>query len=151
MTGTEPRSHSIEHLTGMAATPKAVSHLLLLQQFPPHPLSSSSRSRTGAGRRREESYIAASSNGHRRSPDDYHATLKALNSKGRTPRKSLGQVRRVRILCVVRSSFSPAGGLRCLCLRFEAGVKSFEQDKIVVYRNLSEFFKSMKFHIILLD
>ncbi|KAI4354974.1 hypothetical protein L6164_003794 [Bauhinia variegata] len=27
----------------------------------------------------------------RRSPDDYHATLKALNSKGRFPRKSLGQ------------------------------------------------------------
>lgn len=25
--------------------------------------------------------------------DDYHATLKALNSKGRTPRKSLGQVK----------------------------------------------------------
>ena len=25
-------------------------------------------------------------------PDDYHATLKALNSKGRMPRKALGQV-----------------------------------------------------------
>ncbi|PWA80804.1 Ribosomal RNA adenine methylase transferase [Artemisia annua] len=24
-------------------------------------------------------------------PDDYHATLKALNSKGRMPRKALGQ------------------------------------------------------------
>ncbi|KAG2725049.1 hypothetical protein I3760_01G048700 [Carya illinoinensis] len=39
--------------------------------------------------------IVCSNRGQRqsqsRSPDDYHATLKALNSKGRTPRKSLGQ------------------------------------------------------------
>lgn len=27
-----------------------------------------------------------------KSPDDYHATLKSLNSRGRFPRKSLGQV-----------------------------------------------------------
>ncbi|XP_030524970.1 ribosomal RNA small subunit methyltransferase, chloroplastic isoform X1 [Rhodamnia argentea] len=74
----------------MAATPQAVSHLLPLQPFPPYPLSPSSRGRTGARHRREESYIACSK-GLRRSPDDYHATLKALNSKGRTPRKSLGQ------------------------------------------------------------
>ncbi|KAF8032521.1 hypothetical protein BT93_D1433 [Corymbia citriodora subsp. variegata] len=74
----------------MAATPKAVSHLLPLQPFPPYPLSSSSRGRTGATHRRGESYIACSK-GLRGSPDDYHATLRALNSKGRTPRKSLGQ------------------------------------------------------------
>uniref|UniRef100_A0A2N9J8X8 rRNA adenine N(6)-methyltransferase n=1 Tax=Fagus sylvatica TaxID=28930 RepID=A0A2N9J8X8_FAGSY len=35
-------------------------------------------------------YIACCSNGSR-SPDDYHSTLQALNSKGRVPRKSLGQ------------------------------------------------------------
>lgn len=29
--------------------------------------------------------------------DDYHGTLKALNSKGRKPRKSLGQVRKFRV------------------------------------------------------
>ncbi|XP_050154724.1 ribosomal RNA small subunit methyltransferase, chloroplastic-like isoform X3 [Malus sylvestris] len=32
-----------------------------------------------------------SGRGSRRNPDDYHATLTALNSKGRFPRKSLGQ------------------------------------------------------------
>lgn len=30
--------------------------------------------------------------GTKRSPDDYHATLRALNSRGRRPRKSFGQV-----------------------------------------------------------
>lgn len=42
-------------------------------------------------------YIACATNGSRsrsrnRSPDDYQSTLQALNSKGRVPRKSLGQV-----------------------------------------------------------
>uniref|UniRef100_A0A7N2R9N1 rRNA adenine N(6)-methyltransferase n=1 Tax=Quercus lobata TaxID=97700 RepID=A0A7N2R9N1_QUELO len=39
-------------------------------------------------------YIACATNGSRsrsRSPDDYQSTLQALNSKGRVPRKSLGQ------------------------------------------------------------
>ncbi|KAI6702451.1 hypothetical protein NL676_011587 [Syzygium grande] len=74
----------------MAATPTAVAHLLPFQPSPPHPSSSSPRGRTGAGHRREASYIACAK-GFRGSPDDYHATLKALNSKGRTPRRSLGQ------------------------------------------------------------
>jgi hypothetical protein len=34
----------------------------------------------------------------KRSPDDYHATLKALNSRDRRPRKSLGQVLHIPIL-----------------------------------------------------
>ncbi|XP_030457441.2 ribosomal RNA small subunit methyltransferase, chloroplastic isoform X2 [Syzygium oleosum] len=74
----------------MAATPTAVAHLLPFQPSLPHPSSSSPRDRTGAGHRREASYIACAK-GIRGSPDDYHATLKALNSKGRTPRRSLGQ------------------------------------------------------------
>ncbi|KAM3698604.1 hypothetical protein ACJW31_06G200500 [Castanea mollissima] len=39
-------------------------------------------------------YISCATNGSRsrnRSPDDYRSTLQALNSKGRVPRKSLGQ------------------------------------------------------------
>ncbi|KAK3434797.1 ribosomal RNA small subunit methyltransferase, chloroplastic isoform X1 [Eucalyptus grandis] len=74
----------------MAATPQAVSHVLPLQPFPPYPLPTPSPSRTGARHRRGESFIACSK-GLRGSHDDYHATLRALNSKGRTPRKSLGQ------------------------------------------------------------
>ena len=34
--------------------------------------------------------------------DDYHATIKALNSKGRFPRKSLGQV--LSVTCLVHST-----------------------------------------------
>ncbi|EXB45092.1 Ribosomal RNA small subunit methyltransferase A [Morus notabilis] len=34
---------------------------------------------------------SSTTSGRRKGPDDYHATLKALNSKGRFPRKSLGQ------------------------------------------------------------
>ncbi|KAG6666734.1 ribosomal RNA small subunit methyltransferase, chloroplastic [Carya illinoinensis] len=40
---------------------------------------------------RGQSQSQSRSRSRSRSPDDYHATLKALNSKGRTPRKSLGQ------------------------------------------------------------
>ncbi|KAB2595640.1 dimethyladenosine transferase [Pyrus ussuriensis x Pyrus communis] len=43
---------------------------------------------TGKTTRRSGS---GSGRGSRRNPDDYHATLTALNSKGRFPRKSLGQ------------------------------------------------------------
>ncbi|XP_031386053.1 ribosomal RNA small subunit methyltransferase, chloroplastic isoform X2 [Punica granatum] len=42
-------------------------------------------------RRRISSYVACAKGVRKRSPDDYHATVRALNSKGRTPRKSLGQ------------------------------------------------------------
>lgn len=63
---------------------------LLLHSFQPCPPSSIRRSRPNP-------LLPANSSGGKgcircgRSPDDYHATLKALNSKSRTPRKSLGQ------------------------------------------------------------
>ncbi|CAJ1816979.1 unnamed protein product [Sphenostylis stenocarpa] len=47
-----------------------------------------------AGERRRATYVACaerSSRGSTRSADDYHGTLKALKSRGRFPRKSLGQ------------------------------------------------------------
>ncbi|KAJ7951063.1 rRNA adenine N(6)-methyltransferase [Quillaja saponaria] len=46
-----------------------------------------------AGVQRRRLYIACAgrSSSSSRSPDDYHGTLKALNSRGRFPRKSLGQ------------------------------------------------------------
>ncbi|XP_027351626.1 ribosomal RNA small subunit methyltransferase, chloroplastic isoform X2 [Abrus precatorius] len=47
-----------------------------------------------AGARRRTLYVECAERNSRsstRSTDDYHATLKALNSKGRFPRKSLGQ------------------------------------------------------------
>ncbi|XP_022147255.1 ribosomal RNA small subunit methyltransferase, chloroplastic isoform X1 [Momordica charantia] len=48
-----------------------------------------------AGARRETPFVACSAatvrSGGRVNPDDYHSTLRALNSKGRMPRKSLGQ------------------------------------------------------------
>ncbi|KAL5565499.1 hypothetical protein UlMin_028663 [Ulmus minor] len=49
---------------------------------------------TAGSQRASPRYLIACSatkNGTTKSPDDYHATLKALNSKGRFPRKSFGQ------------------------------------------------------------
>lgn len=50
-----------------------------------------------AGARRATPFVACSAaavrTGEGVNPDDYHSTLRALNSKGRMPRKSLGQVR----------------------------------------------------------
>ncbi|KVH89137.1 Ribosomal RNA adenine methylase transferase [Cynara cardunculus var. scolymus] len=74
---------------------------ILLQNLPPIPSSASSlRCRT---RSPTVVCVVASSNTHKpdrikpktrikiKEPDDYHATLRALNSKGRIPRKTLGQ------------------------------------------------------------
>jgi len=77
------------------------SSLCSLQTFPP--ISHSAllyRHRkpahdSTAGVRRRAPYVVCaerSSRASTRSADDYHATLKALKSRGRFPRKSLGQV-----------------------------------------------------------
>ncbi|XP_020219349.1 ribosomal RNA small subunit methyltransferase, chloroplastic [Cajanus cajan] len=72
------------------------SSLCSLQTFPP--ISNAQRHKAAqdstAGVRRRTPYVVCaerSSKASTRSTDDYHATLKALNSKGRFPRKSLGQ------------------------------------------------------------
>ncbi|KAF3442240.1 hypothetical protein FNV43_RR16156 [Rhamnella rubrinervis] len=80
------------------------SPLLLLQCLPP--ISSATTSKRGmqpprlahdsaaVARRNAPACVLAcskTSNGRRRRSDDYHATLRALNSKGRFPTKSLGQ------------------------------------------------------------
>nr|XP_011469081.1 PREDICTED: probable dimethyladenosine transferase isoform X2 [Fragaria vesca subsp. vesca] len=79
-------------------------HLLLLHQsLPPiqnpKPTLAAQNSTPGA-RQSTPTYITACAKttrktggggGRRKNPDDYHATLTALNSKGRFPRKSLGQ------------------------------------------------------------
>ncbi|KAJ1426846.1 S-adenosyl-L-methionine-dependent methyltransferase [Sesbania bispinosa] len=66
-----------------------ISHAVTLKPRPKPPLPEST-----AGARRRTLYVACAgggSKGSTRSTDDYHATLRALNSKGRFPRKSLGQ------------------------------------------------------------
>ncbi|XP_021280633.1 ribosomal RNA small subunit methyltransferase, chloroplastic [Herrania umbratica] len=45
----------------------------------------------GAGARTQTPFLRIACASRRSQDDDYHATLKALNSKGRFPRKSLGQ------------------------------------------------------------
>ncbi|PON79365.1 Ribosomal RNA adenine methyltransferase KsgA/Erm [Parasponia andersonii] len=68
--------------------------LHLLQYLPPLSTETTTKHGLRPFRRRSFSYIKACSNtrnGRTKGPDDYHATLKALNSKGRFPRKSLGQ------------------------------------------------------------
>ncbi|XP_042504275.1 ribosomal RNA small subunit methyltransferase, chloroplastic [Macadamia integrifolia] len=78
--------------------------LFLVQPFPPIPGFWSSTSRNGeiasastslAAHRRSRSIRSSHgygvAKGGGRSEDDYHATLKALKSRGRTPRRSLGQ------------------------------------------------------------
>ncbi|KAL6124291.1 hypothetical protein ACLB2K_076805 [Fragaria x ananassa] len=77
-------------------------HLLLLHQsLPPiqNPkLTLAAHNSTPGARQSTPTYITAcakttrkTGGGRRKNPDDYHATLTALNSKGRVPRKSLGQ------------------------------------------------------------
>ena len=77
------------------------SSLCSLQTFPPISHSALlNRHRkpahdSTAGVRRRAPYVVCSEESSRastRSADDYYATLKALKSKGRFPRKSLGQV-----------------------------------------------------------
>ncbi|PON85202.1 Ribosomal RNA adenine methyltransferase KsgA/Erm [Trema orientale] len=68
--------------------------LHLLQYLPPLSTETTPKHGLRPLRRHSFSYIKACSNtrnGRTKGPDDYHATLKALNSKGRFPRKSLGQ------------------------------------------------------------
>ena len=74
---------------------------LPLQSLPPIPPRRTLKAplpayNSTAGARRRISpiplYIACAKRSPSPSPDGYHATLRALNSKGRTPRKSLGQV-----------------------------------------------------------
>ncbi|KAK7394829.1 hypothetical protein VNO78_15369 [Psophocarpus tetragonolobus] len=76
------------------------SSLCSLQTFAPlsHPALLNRRQKSAhdgtGGVRRRTPYVVCgeiSSRASTRSADDYHATLKALNSKGRFPRKSLGQ------------------------------------------------------------
>lgn len=70
----------------------------LLQYLPPITSTTTPKQHktsTLASRRASSPCVTASSSstrsGTRKGPDDYHVTLKALNSKGRFPRKSLGQ------------------------------------------------------------
>ncbi|GJV95922.1 ribosomal RNA small subunit methyltransferase, chloroplastic [Tanacetum coccineum] len=78
---------------------------LILQNFPPIPSSSShSLINTSTTSTSHTVTVCTVSNNDKpktkapritkikiKEPDDYHATLKALNSKGRMPRKALGQ------------------------------------------------------------
>ncbi|XP_062156505.1 ribosomal RNA small subunit methyltransferase, chloroplastic [Alnus glutinosa] len=73
---------------------------LPLQSLPPIPSTRTLKAplpahNSTAGARRRNSpiplYIACAKRSPSPSADDYHATLRALNSKGRTPRKSFGQ------------------------------------------------------------
>ena len=74
-------------LCSLQASPP-ISHALLNRHHKPaHDSTAGVRNRTPYVVSSERSSTAST-----RSADDYHATLKALNSKGRFPRKSLGQV-----------------------------------------------------------
>jgi len=86
---------------------QSLSHLCYLQTLPPisHNTTFNSRQKpprlpprrnlNGTERRRRFYTVCGRGNNRASTPnkDDYHATLKALNSKGRSPKKSLGQVR----------------------------------------------------------
>ncbi|KAG4992747.1 hypothetical protein JHK87_026204 [Glycine soja] len=73
-------------LCSLQASPP-ISHALLNRHHKPaHDSTAGVRNRTPYVVSSERSSTAST-----RSADDYHATLKALNSKGRFPRKSLGQ------------------------------------------------------------
>jgi hypothetical protein len=85
-------SHSLSHLCYLQTLPP-ISHNATFNgcQIPPLPPRNFNSSE-----RRRKLYVTCGRGNNRASTpkkDDYHATLKALNSKGRTPRKSLGQVR----------------------------------------------------------
>ncbi|CAK8542294.1 unnamed protein product [Lathyrus sativus] len=78
----------------------SLSHQCYLQTLPPISHNAFFNShhkppqKANGSRRIPKFYIACGRRNNRGSTpkkDDYHATLKALNSKGRTPRKSLGQ------------------------------------------------------------
>lgn len=79
-----------EQLKNMSSSQLCSLQTLNCRPKPPLPAQYS----TAVARRRTV-YVACgggSSRASTRNTDDYHATLKALNSKGRFPRKSLGQV-----------------------------------------------------------
>lgn len=90
---------------GVAESEKMAAPPLPNLFFPPISPTNSTRSpkfyfpatTATAGARRATPFVASSAatvrSGGRVNPDDYHSTLRALNSKGRMPRKSLGQVR----------------------------------------------------------
>ncbi|WJX82485.1 Ribosomal RNA small subunit methyltransferase, chloroplastic [Trifolium repens] len=83
-------SHSLSHLCYLQTLPP-ISHNATFNgcQIPPLPPRNFNSSE-----RRRKLYVTCGRGNNRASTpkkDDYHATLKALNSKGRTPRKSLGQ------------------------------------------------------------
>ncbi|XP_022757198.1 ribosomal RNA small subunit methyltransferase, chloroplastic [Durio zibethinus] len=66
----------------------------LLNSLPPiasFPTLAVPANTSGAGGRTQTTSLQIASASRRSQDDDYHATLKALNSKGRFPRKSLGQ------------------------------------------------------------
>ncbi|PNY08453.1 ribosomal RNA small subunit methyltransferase A-like protein [Trifolium pratense] len=74
----------------------SLSHLCYLQTLPPisHNATFNGRQNPPLNERRRKLYVTCGRGNNRASTptkDDYHATLKALNSKGRIPRKSLGQ------------------------------------------------------------
>ncbi|XP_058737292.1 ribosomal RNA small subunit methyltransferase, chloroplastic-like [Vicia villosa] len=78
----------------------SLSHQCYLQTLPPISHNASFNShhkppqKANGSRRSPKLYIACARGNNRPSTpnkDDYHGTLKALNSKGRSPRKSLGQ------------------------------------------------------------
>ncbi|XP_058737262.1 ribosomal RNA small subunit methyltransferase, chloroplastic-like [Vicia villosa] len=78
----------------------SLSHQCYLQTLPPISHSSSFNchhkppQKANGSRRSPKLYITCARGNNRPSTpnkDDYHGTLKALNSKGRSPRKSLGQ------------------------------------------------------------
>lgn len=80
----------------------SLSHQCYLQTLPPISHNASFTyhhkppQKANGSRRSPKLYIACARGNNRASTpnkDDYHSTLKALNSKGRSPRKSLGQVR----------------------------------------------------------
>lgn len=94
----------------------SLSHQCYLQTLPPisHNASFTCHhtppQKANGSRRSPKLYIACARGNNRASTpnkDDYHSTLKALNSKGRSPRKSLGQVRIFQITqCVATLRYS---------------------------------------------
>lgn len=68
--------------------------------FSPLPSCTSPPVNLYGARRRIRPPLVCCAKGVTSNPDDYHATVKALNSRGRVPRKSLGQVPFITQLCL---------------------------------------------------